>query len=340
MQDLDEIVASAIDPFVAAHAVPQLGVGAVRGEQTLIRYVPPLDPEAAHPLFEIGSITKPFTGIALAALAARGTVRLDDPVRLHLPGGVGPSGANGTEVTLEHLATHTSGLPRLPHNLEDAVTDEDNPYADYTERHLMAAVIDGELQSPPGQGAEYSNFGFGLLGFALARAAACSFPELIGREVCEPLSLHETFACGVPDSHLARRLDGHDADGAPAKHWDNPTLAGAGCIESTIPDMVAFLRANIEPPRPLAGPIATTHQVRYGEPAGQRGAMIGNGLGWSVLRVADGWTFTWHNGGTGGFGSFCAFDPIAGTAVILMTNVTHSPDLDRSGAGLLRGLTN
>ena len=71
----------------------------------------------ATTIFEIGSITKAFTGILLADMAARGDVRLDQPVVELLPPGTSIPARNGKQITLEQLATHTSGLPRLPSNL-------------------------------------------------------------------------------------------------------------------------------------------------------------------------------------------------------------------------------
>jgi CubicO group peptidase (beta-lactamase class C family) len=67
-------------------------------------------------LFEIGSITKTFTSLALAVLVESGTVRLDTPVRDLLPAGTAVPSRDGTEITLEHLARHTSGLPRSPNS--------------------------------------------------------------------------------------------------------------------------------------------------------------------------------------------------------------------------------
>ncbi|MGH7970591.1 MAG: serine hydrolase domain-containing protein, partial [Limisphaerales bacterium] len=70
----------------------------------------------AQTLFEVGSITKVFTGVLLGRLAGEGAVRLADPIRPYLPAGTAPPQRDGREITLVDLATHTSGLPRLPGN--------------------------------------------------------------------------------------------------------------------------------------------------------------------------------------------------------------------------------
>ena len=95
--------------------------------------------ELAKPdsLFEIGSISKTFTGLILARMVAEGKVRLDEPVRELLPAGTVKKPA-GREITLLDLVTHHSGLPRMPDNFHPA--DQDNPYADYGPEQLYAYV--------------------------------------------------------------------------------------------------------------------------------------------------------------------------------------------------------
>src|SRR5438128_2011108 len=104
----------------------------------------------AQILFEIGSITKVFTTCLLAELAARGEVSLADPVKKYLPESVHVPTYEGQEITLEHLATHTSSLPRLPDNLEATVKDEANPYANYTIEDLYKFLSNYELPRPLG----------------------------------------------------------------------------------------------------------------------------------------------------------------------------------------------
>ncbi|NJN87095.1 MAG: beta-lactamase family protein [Leptolyngbyaceae cyanobacterium SL_7_1] len=111
-----------------------------RSGQRIIRYGT-LDQTNSRPvdgntLFEIGSITKVFTALVLMDRAERGEVKLDDPISQFLPAVVTPPTHNGDEITLRHLATHTSGLPRLPDNLAPA--DWSNPYADYTIEQLYS----------------------------------------------------------------------------------------------------------------------------------------------------------------------------------------------------------
>jgi serine-type D-Ala-D-Ala carboxypeptidase/endopeptidase len=88
----------------------------------------------ADTIFEIGSVTKVFTSLLLADMVQRSEVALTDPVAKYLPSGVKMPERNGRQITLEDLATHTSGLPRLPSNLHPK--DSANPYADYSVEQL------------------------------------------------------------------------------------------------------------------------------------------------------------------------------------------------------------
>jgi hypothetical protein len=113
-------------------------------------------------LFEIGSITKVFTAVTLADMAAKGEVHLEDPISKYLPEGTRAPSLDGKQITLLDLATHRSGLPRMPSNFEPK--DPSNPYADYTLDRMFAFLNGYTLERAPGAAYEYSNLGMGLLG--------------------------------------------------------------------------------------------------------------------------------------------------------------------------------
>ena len=114
------------------------------------RVVPAADvPYDGRTLFEVGSITKVFTGILLAEMVERGEVRLDDPVQGLLPKDVTVPARNGKRIRLVDLATHSSGLPRMPDNFAPA--DPQNPYADYTPERLYAFLRGHQLTRQVGE---------------------------------------------------------------------------------------------------------------------------------------------------------------------------------------------
>ena len=277
-------------------------------------------------LFEIGSVTKTFTAILLAEMARRGQVKLDEPVQALLPRGVKVPGRGGKQITLAHLSTHHSGLPRLPGNFKPA--DPKNPNADYTADKMYAFLSSHELRRDPGEKYEYSNLAVGLLGQALAlRASKKSYEELLREVVLVPLGMKDTAIKLSPDQQ-ERFARGHAGDTVvPA--WDIPALAAAGGLRSSVDDMLAYLRANMGlTETPLARAMVATHQKRAEV---RKGMSIA--LGWHI----GGEGVIWHNGGTGGFHSYVAFHKESKTGVVVLGN-TNTGAVDALGQALDRML--
>lgn len=284
----------------------------------------PLDGET---VFEIGSITKVFTAIALADMALRGEVTLDEPVAELLPESVAVPARNGKPITLLLLTTHHSGLPRLPGNMRPA--NVANPYADYTVLQMYDFLSGHSLRRDPGDTYEYSNYAVGLLGHALALRAGVTYEGLLRDRILDPLSMGHTRVVFTPwmDEHLAL---GHDAYGGLAANWDLPTLAGAGGLRSTANDMLVFAAANLSPAEgELLAAMDSTHRPR--RQTGESADSIG--MGWHIFH-RGGRRITAHNGGTGGYRSFLGLDLAAGRAVVLLTN-TGGEGLDDIGLHLL-----
>jgi D-alanyl-D-alanine-carboxypeptidase/D-alanyl-D-alanine-endopeptidase len=157
-------------------------------------------------VFEIGSMTKTFTGLMLSQMVEQGKVQLDEPVRALLPEGTVAKPA-GAEITLLDLATQHSGLPRMPDNFHPA--DQNNPYADYGSANLYAFLKEHGVAKPAATSFLYSNLGFGLLGQALADRAGMTYPELLKAQVTGPLGMHETMVKLTPE--MQAPVDWEDA---------------------------------------------------------------------------------------------------------------------------------
>ncbi len=270
-------------------------------------------------VFEIGSITKVFTAILLADLAGEGALELETPVQRLLGPDVAVPMRNGAEITLLHLTTHSSGLPRMPNNFRPA--DAGNPYADYTVAQLYEFLSSHELQRDIGADVEYSNLGTGLLGHALALRQETDYETLVSRRLLEPLGMADTSITLSP-SQQERLAIGHSVQLRPVANWDLPTLAGAGALRSTVNDMLTFVEANLGlRESPLLDEMSVTHAARRDFPA--PGMQIG--LGW-VIRGGHGRELHWHNGGTGGYRSFAGFDLESKTGVVVLSNSTDSVD--------------
>ena len=262
--------------------------------------------------FEIGSITKVFTSILLADMIERAEVALDDPVDGLLPAAVRVPGTDDRPITLRDLATHHSGLPRLPDNFAPA--DGNNPYADYTVEQMYEFLDNYTLPRAVGSRFEYSNLAVGLLGHALSLRAGMDYEALLVERVTDPLGLADTRIALSADLQ-SRLATGHDLVGKPVLNWDLPTLAGAGALRSTTNDLLDFLAANMGLREPLAAVLAATH-VRQ---ASTDNASLGIGLGWFILNAA-GNLIIWHDGGTGGYRTFAGFDPNRQLGVVVLGN--------------------
>jgi CubicO group peptidase (beta-lactamase class C family) len=274
-------------------------------------------------IFEIGSITKTFTGLLLAQMAEQKKVRLDEPVRALLPAGTVAAPASGPEITLLDLSAQRSGLPRLPDNLRPA--DDSNPYADYDKKLLYAFVASHGVAMPAKPEFGYSNLGVGLLGQALAERAGTTYEALLRKEVTGPLGMRDTVIA-ITAAMRGRFVPGHDGQHKPAHAWDLTSLAGAGAIRSTAADMLTYLEAQLHPDhlpsavratpegKTLAAAITASH-------APQGDAMAGMHIALNWLRIDETGSY-WHNGATGGYSAFALFNPEKDFAVIVLSNTS------------------
>ena len=235
---------------------------------------------------------------------------------------------NGRQTTLEDLATHTSGLPRLPSNLNPK--DAANPYADYSVEQLYQFLSGYQLTRDIGSKYEYSNLGGGLLGHVLARHAGMDYEKLVRSRICDPLGMRSTGIM-LTDEMKTRFAVGHNAALQRVAYWDLPTLAGAGALRSTANDMLTFVAANLGYVKtPLAPAMAAMLAVR--RPTGVPGLEVG--LAWHIL-TRDGHEIVWHNGGTGGFRSFIGFERKTGAGVVVLSNAETPAGVDDIGQHLL-----
>jgi serine-type D-Ala-D-Ala carboxypeptidase/endopeptidase len=205
----------------------------------------------ADSIFEIGSVTKTFTGLALAQLAVDGKVRLDEPVRPILFPDLASRTA-GAEITLLDLATHRSGLPSVPDNLDPK--DPANPFADYDHVALHEFFATHGTSRSANTQYLYSSFGIGLLGYALAERAGVPYAQLIRTEITEPLHMNDTvFALSPEDEH--RLVQGHDAtlDPIDAGLRESGIFTGAVGAKSTVEDLLTYVDANLHPERYAVG---------------------------------------------------------------------------------------
>ena len=310
---LPDRVAKAAQERVADGMYPTLVIGVVDGDESEVTVFGKLDNGTApdgDTVYEIGSITKTFTATLLAQKVLAGELSLDTPVAKLLPGFTVPS-RGGKEITLGDIATQHSGLPRLPTNM--APKDIANPYADYDAAKLKAFLAGYALPRDPGASYEYSNLGFGLLGFALAQHP--TYGDLVATNILNPLGM-TLSGQNLTDAMRAHLAPGHNEAGKPAANWDFDALAGCGALRSTANDMLRYLKANMGA-GPLAPAMALAHQPRADMDPGTR-----IGLAWMTTKQG----IVWHNGGTGGYRSFIGFTADGRHGVVVLTNIAVAAD--------------
>lgn len=265
-------------------------------------------------LFEYGSLTKVLTTVVLAELAAEGAVSLSESINTYLP--ETSRDAKWDDVTLQSLATHTSGLPSLPPSMDEAFLqlEGDNPYANFTEDDLFAALA--EVTPNPDQGPLYSNFGFGLLGTLLARAAGMPYEDLVQTRILEPLEMSSTTLSSWSSNDVALP---QTVQGTEATAWDFEVLAPAGAARGDLRDALRFLEAS-QAACTEATPLAEANCTAQAATEIQLSQFARQGLGWIRSEGAVG-EIVWHNGGTGGYSSFLGFNVETGKGLVLLANV-------------------
>jgi len=270
-------------------------------------------------VFEIGSDTKSFTALLLQDMVQRGQMKLDDPVEKYLPTSVKLPARNGKRITLRQLATHTSGLPVIPDNLDPKSAD--NPYADYTVAKLYAFLSGYKLTRDPAAKSEYSNLGMGLLGHVIALKAGTNYESLVVDRICRPLKMDSTRITLTPELK-SRFAVGHGPSGETVPSWDIPVLSGAGAIRSTVNDLLKYVSANLG-----LTPSALTPVMKK---------TCENGLAWFSNSEQPGTKIISHGGGAGGSQSFVGFDPTRRRGVVVLFNGRRVIDVEALGMFLLK----
>lgn len=277
----------------------------------------------ADTIFEIGSITKTFTGTILAQMVASGEVALDGKVHQYAPAQYKFRNTKSAgDITLLQLATHTAGLPRLPMSIAFAAAmaiDMDNPYKNYPLDAMWKFIADEKIDTSKAYPSEYSNLGVGLLGDLLAHKAGVSYQALVKRQILDPLMMKDT-AMGdvvVAPNAVAKLAIGHNDKLKPAAYWTFGSMGGAGGLRSSASDMARYIVA--QKSGALAGALSAQ------SPRAKVNDNMDIGLTWMTIK-RHGDEIVWHNGGTGGFRSFAGFSKKSGLGVVVLSNTAISVD--------------
>ena len=296
-------------------------------------------------IFAIGSITKVFTTILLADMVNRGLVNLDDPIEQYLPPSVKVPTYNGQKITLENLATHTSGLSEFPsshcvsnfNGTDD--DDEDSIQArlffiecdkNYTFDQLYQDLSNTILIREPGLKFEYSTFGISLLGHILALKSGMSYDRLVEERILNVLGMNNTSIV-LSDVQKSRLAIGH-LNGQELPFWNTSRpIAPAGGLHSSVADMLKFASANIGLiDTKINDAMKESHIIIHDSRLGK--AFSNNytayvSLGW-IIATDFGIQIVEHNGETAdGYNSFIALNTSEEKGIVIIASAS-SIDID------------
>jgi CubicO group peptidase (beta-lactamase class C family) len=262
-------------------------------------------------IFEIGSITKVFTSTVFASLIGDKKLKLTDEINTFYSFSI----KDNTKISFQSLANHTSGLPRLPENLD--LSNETNPYKNYGKREIEEYLKNLlKLENEPLKISSYSNLGAGLLGYTLGLSQKTSFQKLLQKKVFDKYKMTNSF---TSSQNLNNRLvKGLDGNGEVVTNWDFDVLFGGGGILSSTEDLVKFANAQFNPKNKE---LALTRKPTFDIDESMK-----IGLGWHILKTDKGFNWVWHNGGTGGYSSSMVVDAEKKNGVIILSNTSNIND--------------
>ncbi len=261
--------------------------------------------------FEIGSISKTMTSALLADLILQGKASLEDPLSNYLPEGAIVPSFEGKPILIKHLVTHTSGLPVVPDF--GSAPNMENPYANIDEASLLKTLSSTKLQRAPGSQFEYSNYASMLLSSIIAKRAGTDFETLLRTRLFTPTGMNNSYINQKPPE--VKAAQGHTPNNKTTPAWTFKTnAAGVGGVRATLDDMVSYVQAQLRKTESTISPALKLTQQQVNTDANNKMAM-----NW-MLAPLDAHFVHLHEGGTGGFSAFTAFDLEKKRGVVILSD--------------------
>ncbi|MDE8554971.1 class C beta-lactamase [Pantoea vagans] len=338
-QQVTSLVKAAIEPLMEQQAIPGMSVAVLYKGRAQFVNLGVADLESRrrvteNTLFELGSVSKTFTGTLAGIMIRNGEIRLNDPVQKRWPQ---LTGEQWHPVRMLHLATYTAG--GLPLQLPDEVTDQAS---------LLRFYQNWQPTAAPGLQRQYSNASIGLFGLLMVKG---DYEQAMERHVFQPLRLTRTYIT-VPPSMMLNYAWGYK-NGQPVRVSPGMLDAEAYGIKSTARDMLTFMQANIDPNRLSAGNAVLRNAIRTAQSRYFKVGSLYQGLGWEIydwpvdaetlLRdndnavalkprpatqvnpVGPSQSASWvhKTGATNGFGAYIAFIPEQNSGIVLLANKNY-----------------
>ncbi|MDQ3977030.1 MAG: beta-lactamase family protein [Thermoproteota archaeon] len=292
-------------------------------------------------IFEIGSFTKTFTAALLADMVKRGIVNLDDPIEKYLPSNnVTVPSYNGHKITLENLATHTSGLPDIPKEVVDNRT--------YSTQQAYNFISNSSFVSEPGTRYSYSNIGVGLLGHALSLKAGMPYEQLVRDRTLNVLGMNSTGIITTPHPDLpTAKAKGHVGGKEISFTLLPEIIQSTGAGYSSANDLLKYLSANmglidtkindiLQVTHLIRHPSTTAYFNQTALPSITHDLMdVYNGLVWEIYTNFGGKdTVVSKDGGIDGYSTFVMFNPTKQIGLVVLCSC-DGPDISAALLGRL-----
>lgn len=312
---LDSSVQKAVTPYMSNENVSGLSVGVFQNGKMFTYHFGEVKKGTKQlptneTLYEIGSITKTFTGIILANNVKEGKINLNDDIRKYLGGDFPNLQYKNTPIQLVHLSNHTSRLPSQP-LIVNTRKDPFDPKQAFTEKILTDILHNIKIDTIPGTKIEYSNFAVSLLGYILEKVNNLTYEQLLEKYIFTPEKMTQS-KIGFINNDFKNYAQGYNVAGDTVNYWRNKLAEPAGGIRSTTKDMLLYIKAQLEAQKETATWLS--HQLTAGD------NKRGKGLNWGISTTKKGYLVWSHDGGTNGFSSLCLIYPELNSGIILLTN--------------------
>jgi len=273
-----------------------------------------------HSLYEIGSITKTFTGVLLAQATVDKKLSLNDDIRNYLDGDYSNLKYEGQPIRIYQLINHTSGLPFLLPDKKELfqISADSIPYfvtamlTNYSKEQFFRDLHNVQLDTVPGVKFSYSNSGAQLLGYILEKIYRSSFENLILKFITGPQKMPYT-KLSYSKKEALMVAKGYNDKGVQMP-YNPPVIGAAGNIKSTVTDMLNYVQFHLDETKPV---VTLSHAPTFGNINS-----FAIGLNWQMNKTEDGFRRIWQSGGSFGFAGYCVVYPELNIGIVLLSNET------------------
>lgn len=264
-------------------------------------------------IYEIASITKVFVSTLLSKFILNGKIGLDDPMVNYLPDTLKYMDHRYREVTIKHLATHTSGLPIVTGAQNAESRQQFHKNLSY--KDIFEAFEKTEISFTPGTRFEYTNINMSVVAFILCSLEDKDMETLMNEYIYEPFEMKNTTLT-LSEEQKKRFATAYIRPGVAVENWEWGAGAGAGGLRSTAEDLILFLRKLFYEESGLSD--AAQYAIKVQQDSTMfKGTKIG--LGWFITEFGER-TWVGHSGTARGFKSFLLYDLKSERGAVVLSN--------------------